>query len=190
MKTLFFTTLVVICAVYLLSQTDSGDALLSRFLPGSQIEQTSDTLLTKVDSRLVAFSEQLTLQQNQKLHALEQQISQLTTLLANQQAQINTKASRSRIQPEDKDLATNRLAENIATKSAATSRVKNDALNLPPPLSTVKSQTIIAEESESFKVAVNSPTSHTHQLRQKQAALQDIATRMEQVSLQAFSGQN
>jgi len=183
MKTLFFSLIVVVSGYYLLSQTDSGNALLSKFMPSQQIAQTTDELLDKVDNRLQEFANRQSAEQNLKIQQLEQQIQDLNTLLANQQAMQQT--VQQALQQK-----TQKAAETKESKTAELSsqRVENDELNLPPDLSAIKGQT--ASYAANTVINTQSPdavASKTLQ-RQKQASLQDIAARMEQVSLQISKG--
>ena len=178
MKSILFSVLVAVCAYYLLSQTNSGSALVKNWLPGQQIEQASETLLNHVEQRINQLSEQQSAQQNQKITQLEQQLDSVNKQLAEliKQQKLNA------------DLAANQLASSTSSQTVKPSagQMTNDALNLPPDLSQVQAQTVPAT------AAVNRQNSHlvNSALRQKQAALQDIAQRMEQVSLQAASGLN
>ncbi|KXI28222.1 hypothetical protein [Paraglaciecola hydrolytica] len=183
MRTLFFSLIVVISGYYLLNQTDSGNALLSKVMPSQQIEQTTDELLNKVDSRLQDFAHKQSSEQNRKIQQLEQQIKDLSALLANQQAMQQTVQQ---VAPQK----TQKPAETKEFKTAELSsqRVENHELNLPPNVSEIKGQTAsYVANTKMNEQSFDTTASKTLQ-RQKQASLQDIAARMEQVSLQISKG--
>ena len=180
MKSILFSALVVVCAYYLLSQTDSGKALMNNWLPGEQIEQANDKLLANVEQRINQFEQQHSAQQQHQLAQLEHQVAQLNTQL--------TKLLEQQTSPPDpaiKQLASTPPSQ-VEALPQRVAQPANDALNLPPDLSRVQGQTVPAE------VAATPQQGSVVSLaqRQKQAALQDIAQRMEQVSLQAASGLN
>jgi hypothetical protein len=183
MKTLFFSLIVVISGYYLLSQTDSGNALLNNMLPSQQIEQTTDELLDKVDNRLQDFANRQSAEQNLKIQLLEQQIKDLSALLANQQAMQQTVQQ---VAPQK----TQKAAETKEFKTAELSyqRVENHELNLPPDLSAIKGQTASYAANTVINTQSTDAVANKTLQRQKQASLQDIAARMEQVSLQISNG--
>ena len=183
MKTLFFSLIVVISGYYLLSQTDSGNALLSKVMPSQQIEQTTDELLNKVDSRLQDFANSQSAEQNLKIQRLEQQINELTTLLANQKAMQQRQEVTQQSKPNVEQLNTQTTAAPNETKST-----DNDKLQLPPDLSLIKGQTATSNTDVKMNEQRFDTTASKTLQRQKQASLQDIAARMEQVSLQISKG--
>tara|TARA_R110000868_G_scaffold309097_3_gene570488 strand:+ start:289 stop:822 length:534 start_codon:yes stop_codon:yes gene_type:complete len=175
MKTLFFSLIVVISSYYLLSQTDSGNALLSKVMPSQQIEQTTDELLNKVDKHLQDFANKQSVEQNLKIQQLEQQINDLSLLLANQQA-VQQKAQKPALTTEVKPTE---LSSQVS---------KNDSLSLPPDLSTIKGQTASYVANTVINTQSTDAVASKTLQRQKQASLQDIAARMEQVSLHISNG--
>jgi hypothetical protein len=204
MKTLFFSLIVIVSGYYLLSQTDSGKSLLGNWLPSQQIEQSTDALLDKVDSRLQDFANNQAAQQNQKIQALEQKIAGLTARLSEQQTKNVTEqqvATPTLIAKEKKTQQPEKLIQQ---------KPVNDALNLPRNMSDIQGQTAAVTAgaatgahrlSEDYReegsidldkldmTNIEAKTLTDRRLiRQKQAALQDIAARMEQVSLQVSSG--
>jgi hypothetical protein len=204
MKTLFFSLIVIVSGYYLLSQTDSGKSLLGNWLPSQQIEQSTDALLDKVDSRLQDFANNQAAQQNQKIQALEQHIAGLTARLSEHQTKNivdQQVATPTLIAKEKKTQQPEKLIQQ---------KPVNDALNLPRNMSDIQGQTAAVTVgaatgahrlSEDYReegsidldkldmTNIEAKTLTDRRLiRQKQAALQDIAARMEQVSLQVSSG--
>ncbi|WP_340679903.1 hypothetical protein [Paraglaciecola sp.] len=204
MKTLFFSLIVLVSGYYLLSQTDSGQSLLGNWLPSQQIEQSTEALLDKVDSRLQDFATSQSAQQNKKIQALEQQIAGLTARLSEQQTKNVTEqhvAKPTLIAKEKKP----QQPENLVQQKPL-----NDALNLPRNMTDIQGQTaaVTADAATGAhsngaafledgsidldKLDMTNIEAKTlidrRLIRQKQAALQDIAARMEQVSLQVSSG--
>jgi hypothetical protein len=204
MKTLFFSLIVVVSGYYLLSQTDSGQSLLGNWLPSQQIEQSTDALLDKVDSRLQDFANSQSAQQNQKIQALEQQIAGLTARLSEHQTKNIVEQQVAKPTLVAKEKKTQQPEKLIQQKPV------NDALNLPRNMSDIQGQTAAVTVgaatgahrlSEDYReegsidldkldmTNIEAKTLTDRRLiRQKQAALQDIAARMEQVSLQVSSG--
>ena len=189
MKTLFFSLIVLLSGYYLLSQTDSGQTLLTNFMPSQQIEQTTDELLNKVDSRLQDFTNSQAAEQNTKIEQLQQQVEALSTLLANQQAMLQRK---------DLELAqhTKTKVDKLTTATTDSpeeaNKTDNDQLQLPPDLSQIKGQTASYTANPTSNSTIDfqraAPLANKSLQRQKQAYLQDIASRMEQVSLQISNG--
>ena len=189
MKTLFFSLIVLLSGYYLLSQTDSGQTLLTNFMPSQQIEQTTDELLNKVDSRLQDFTNSQAAEQNTKIEQLQQQVEALSTLLANQQAMLQRK---------DLELAqhTKTKVDKLTTATTDSpeeaNKTDNDQLQLPPDLSQIKGQTASYTPNPTSNSTIDFQRADTlankSLQRQKQAYLQDIAARMEQVSLQISNG--
>ena len=189
MKTLFFSLIVLLSGYYLLSQTDSGQTLLTNFMPSQQIEQTTDELLNKVDSRLQDFTNSQAAEQNTKIEQLQQQVEALSTLLANQQAMLQRKdlelAQHTKIKVDKLTTATTDSPEEA-------NKTDNDQLQLPPDLSQIKGQTASYTPNPTSNSTIDFQRADTlankSLQRQKQAYLQDIASRMEQVSLQISNG--
>jgi hypothetical protein len=204
MKTLFFSLIVVVSGYYLLSQTDSGQSLLGNWLPSQQIEQSTDALLDKVDSRLQDFANNQAAQQNQKIQALEQKIAGLSARLSEHQTKNIVEQQVAKPTLVAKEKKTQQPEKLIQQKPV------NDALNLPRNMSDIQGQTaavtvgaatgahrlsedyreegsIDLDKLDMTNIEAKTLTDRTL-IRQKQAALQDIAARMEQVSLQVSSG--
>jgi hypothetical protein len=191
MKTFIFFVVVLVSGYYLLSKTDEGFAilngnLLARYLPHQQIENASDTLLKNVDNRLQEITTKLTQEQKQGLAQLEEHINALSDQLDTLKKQQTLVTQRPKNVIENKEVrpdipASSQHTDNKAVPTAyaeQTTLVQNTSNNIDD----------VNNRSVNVGTNVNADNERKTIQRQKQASLQFITSRMEQLSVEIGSG--
>lgn len=185
MKGFIFGILVVAAGCYLVTQIDAVRNMLHNYLPQQQIADASNDLLELVEQKLQQGSLKQNAKYQQKIEVLEQQIAQL-----NQQMLSLQQTNRLKLAALKDDNVAQQSAP-IPEHSTASVKAKsreNDGLNLPTSLTEVKAITANNEADTGFKILHNTFGEEAINSRHKQASLQDIAARMEQMSVQVSRG--
>ncbi|WP_299083103.1 hypothetical protein [uncultured Paraglaciecola sp.] len=180
MKITIFTICVLLAGYYLVSQTEAGSDLLSRYLPQQQIEQTAEQVKDKVDQSFEQLANKYAGAQNKKIEKLEQRVIELEQLfLVNKQPATH---------PESK-LVTATEPENskiVEYESApALAPVDLGVVQLHPLAGNPKNALTVQPFEEFVEQQHSTIDSSAERKRKQGAALDDIAGRMELVSLQA-----
>ena len=176
MKTIIFTVCVLLSGYYLASQTEAGNDLLSRYLPQQEIEQTAEQVKDKVDQGIEHITKKYIQSQDDKIAKLENRIIELEQML---------QASKKR--------ESGTLSETIELKYDTTT--PNDEVVQTSPLvdeqkHTAKVQIPKMQTYDEFVKQRNTTNAPQDKIRKQKATLDDIASRMEVVSLQASRGAN
>ena len=171
MKILAFFIVVLGSGYYLVSKSEGfageGKGMFSAYLPQEQIAKASDALLKNVDGRLQALS----LEQQHNMQDLKQQVSALTEqvkALSSQQVIVKQALSMPlEDQTPSQQSDAQQSIENVQVEGLA---VKEKATHLALEPSQNKADTDKASQ------------------RQRQASLQFISSRMEQLAVSVGSG--
>jgi len=191
MKFFIFFIVVLVSGYYLLSKTDEGSAIFSRYLPQHQIDKASDALLKNVDSRLQEVTTKLSLEQQQGLQQLEQRIAALSEKLGQELGQqLNALEKQQAIpkrealqKPEQQAPRTDESTrENKALAQQAQAKQQDENFHI---------EGLLARDEQATMARNKSNDKNDERLslkRQKQASLQFITSRMEQMAVEVSSG--
>lgn len=191
MKFFIFFIVVLVSGYYLLSKTDEGSAIFSRYLPQHQIDKASDALLKNVDSRLQKVTTKLSLEQQQGLQQLEQRIAALSEKLGQELGQqLNALEKQQAIpkrealqKPEQQAPRTDESTrENKALAQQAQAKQQDENFHI---------EGLLARDEQATMARNKSNDKNDERLslkRQKQASLQFITSRMEQMAVEVSSG--
>jgi hypothetical protein len=191
MKFFIFFIVVLVSGYYLLSKTDEGSAIFSRYLPQHQIDKASDALLKNVDSRLQEVTTKLSLEQQQGLQQLEQRIAALSEKLGQELSQqLNALEKQQAIpkrealqKPEQQAPRTDESTrENKALAQQADAKQQDENFQIEGLLARDEQATMARN-----KLSYQNDERKALQ-RQKQASLQFITSRMEQMAVEVSSG--
>jgi hypothetical protein len=191
MKFFIFFIAVLVSGYYLLSKTDEGSAIFSRYLPQHQIDKASDALLKNVDSRLQEVTTKLSLEQQQGLQQLEQRIAALSEKLGQELSQqLNALEKQQAIpkrealqKPEQQAPRTDESTrENKALAQQADAKQQDENFQIEGLLARDEQATMARN-----KLSYQNDERKALQ-RQKQASLQFITSRMEQMAVEVSSG--
>lgn len=181
MKILIFFIVVLVSGYYLLSKTDNGSAIFSRYLPQQQIDKASEELLKNVDDRLQEVTTKFSLEQKQGLQQLEQRFSALHHELGQQLAALKEQQAQGKAkQPAPGTNKNTNENKTLALPAQAKQGDENDQ---------VKAR--LAHNNEATLAQDNSNDKDDERKalqRQKQASLQFITSRMEQMAVKVSSG--